>query len=417
MNKEFLECIENKGIQYEFKDNKIIICSMGSVDLESLTTLPEGVVFRNKGYVNLKSLTTLPEGVVFRNEGSVNLKSLTTLPEGIVFRNKGYVYLESLPTLPEGIVFRNKGSVNLKSLTTLPEGVVFRNKGSVNLPSLTTLPEGIVFENEGNVYLESLPTLPEGVVFRNKGGVNLPSLTTLPEGVVFAIVFENKGYVNLKSLTTLPEGVVFENEGNVNLESLTTLPEGIAFQNEGCVYLKYLSPLKLKKLNKTVNFFETNNPKFFVLEGKLKIKNVVYNAKIIDDIPMVVLKEKKNVLIGNTIDAYNNILDKIFVVSKDNFYAHGKTLKEAKENLVFKFKEIDTSVYKNMTLNTLLSYENSIMLYKSITRACSHGIKYFIEQNNIEKKPYSIKEIIEITKGQYNNHLLTQFFQDNAEKK
>jgi hypothetical protein len=129
------------------------------------------------GSVNLDSLTTLPEGIKFENQGSVDLDSLTTLPEGIKFENQGYVDLDSLTTLPEGIKFENQGSVNLDSLTTLPEGIKFENQGSVYLRSLTTLPEGIKFENQGSVNLDSLTTLPEGIKFENQGSVNLDSLT------------------------------------------------------------------------------------------------------------------------------------------------------------------------------------------------------------------------------------------------
>lgn len=49
----------------------------------------------------------------------------------------GYVYLPSLTTMPEGVEFRNSGFVDLHSLPALPEGVEFRNGGYVDLPSLT----------------------------------------------------------------------------------------------------------------------------------------------------------------------------------------------------------------------------------------------------------------------------------------
>jgi hypothetical protein len=114
------------------------------------------VTFDNGGDVNLDSLTSLPEGVTFENSGSVYLGSLTSLPEGVTFDNGGYVYLGSLTSLPEGVTFENDGGVNLGSLTSLPEGVTFENGGYVYLRSLTSLPEGVTFENGGYVYLESL---------------------------------------------------------------------------------------------------------------------------------------------------------------------------------------------------------------------------------------------------------------------
>ena len=57
----------------------------GSVDLDSLTTLHNGVKFENKGYVDLDSLTTLPRGVKFENKGWIGLGRLTTIPDNLSF--------------------------------------------------------------------------------------------------------------------------------------------------------------------------------------------------------------------------------------------------------------------------------------------------------------------------------------------
>ena len=117
MTKEqFLEILDRKFIAYKLEDEIVNIDNQGNVDLESLTTLPEGIQFNNQGYVDLESLTTLPEGIQFNNQGNVYLRSLTTLPEGIQFNNQGNVYLQSLTTLPEGIQFNNQGYVDLESL-------------------------------------------------------------------------------------------------------------------------------------------------------------------------------------------------------------------------------------------------------------------------------------------------------------
>jgi hypothetical protein len=112
---EFIKVLDDKGYSYEIEGNKIVVIG-GYVGLESLTSLPPGVVFRNRGDVYLDSLTSLPPGVVFENRGNVYLRSLTSLPRGVVFRNGGYVYLESLTSLPPGVEFNNGGGVYLESL-------------------------------------------------------------------------------------------------------------------------------------------------------------------------------------------------------------------------------------------------------------------------------------------------------------
>ena len=44
--------------------------------MESLTSLPPGVVFNNKGKVHMKSLTSISPGVEFKNGGNIWLDSL-----------------------------------------------------------------------------------------------------------------------------------------------------------------------------------------------------------------------------------------------------------------------------------------------------------------------------------------------------
>jgi len=113
---EFIQILEKKGYSYNIERDKLVVTFKGFVDLESLTSLPPGVVFKNRGVVYLRSLKTLPPGVVFKNSGNVALNSLESLPPSVVFENGGDVGLISLESLPPGVVFKNRGRVYLESL-------------------------------------------------------------------------------------------------------------------------------------------------------------------------------------------------------------------------------------------------------------------------------------------------------------
>ena len=93
---EFIEALEEKRYSYGIEGDNVVVTYRGYVDLESLTSLPLGVVFEIPLDVYLESLTSLPAGVEFRNEGSVFLNSLTRIPSDFQFKNEGDVYLESL---------------------------------------------------------------------------------------------------------------------------------------------------------------------------------------------------------------------------------------------------------------------------------------------------------------------------------
>ena len=92
-------------------------------------------------------------------------------------------------------------------------------------------------------------------------------------------------------------------------------------------------------------------------------------------------------------------------------YAHGDTIQEAKKNLVYKISNRDKSEYESLTLDSVLSFEEAIECYRVITGACSFGTKDFVENYLTDKKDkYTIKEVIELTKGRYGNEVFKDFF-------
>lgn len=49
-------------------------------------------------------------------------------------------------------------------------------------------------------------------------------------------------------------------------------------------------------------------------------------------------------------------------------------------------------------------------MFRVITGACSGGTQQFLESHKIEERPYSIEEIINLTKGQYGHNIFVEFF-------
>jgi hypothetical protein len=72
--------------------------------------------------------------------------------------------------------------------------------------------------------------------------------------------------------------------------------------------------------------------------------------EIIDNIVSKVIQEKGNVLKvinnGKTTESY--------IVSNGENFAHGTTIKEAKESLIYKISNRDTSEYNNLTVNSMI---------------------------------------------------------------
>ena len=132
-----------------------------------------------------------------------------------------------------------------------------------------------------------------------------------------------------------------------------------------------------------------------------------YKAIIADRILSEIINHK-----GNVYKVKNYSEEEITYLVKDgDIYSHGKTLEEARENLKYKISNRDTSMYKGYTLDTEVTLEQAIKMYRIITGACETGVKYFVENNELPEK-MTVKELIEITQGQYGNRELVEFFED-----
>ena len=108
---EFIRVLNKEGYSYEIEGNKIIVTSKGNVWLESLTSIPSGVEFKNRSDIRFPSLETLPPGVEFKNGGEIHLVSLKTIPPGVKFNNGGDVKLSST-----GIGYFDNWSGNIKGI-------------------------------------------------------------------------------------------------------------------------------------------------------------------------------------------------------------------------------------------------------------------------------------------------------------
>ena len=104
-----------------------------------------------------------------------------------------------------------------------------------------------------------------------------------------------------------------------------------------------------------------------------------------------------------------------FLVEQGEIFSHGATIKEARDSLIYKLVNKDTSAYVDMTLETELSLAESIEMYRTITGACESGVKYFVEQNQDKvKDKFTVKELISLTSGQYASNAFKEFFGGNV---
>ena len=141
---------------------------------------------------------------------------------------------------------------------------------------------------------------------------------------------------------------------------------------------------------------------YYILLNK-KFQECIY----IDGIISIVISKHKNVYkvrnLGETQES--------FIVQDGDVYSHGDTIQEAKDSLIYKISNRDTSKFDNYTFGTELTIKEAIEMYRVITGACEGGTRYFVENVLTDKKEkYTVQEVITLTQNQYNHEKLVEFF-------
>ena len=100
------------------------------------------------------------------------------------------------------------------------------------------------------------------------------------------------------------------------------------------------------------------------------------------------------------------------VVSDGTNYAHCDSLRDGIADLLFKAAEDrGAEQYKNLSLDTELTVSEAVTMYRVITGACRAGSQAFVDSLGELKEKYTIREAIELTKGQYNAEKFAEFFE------
>ena len=203
------------------------------------------------------------------------------------------------------------------------------------------------------------------------------------------------GSLYLRSVTSIPEGFNPTVGGGLDLRSVTSIPEGFNPTVGESLYLRsgsrYIG-VQVASPHISARYLWRNN-------GYIKVDNIFTR----------IISERGNVMRVQRI-AHKEI--EYLVTDGDGRWAHGKTLKEAKDSLIYKISSRDTSKYQIWELGTEVTHAEAIEAYRVITGACVLGTRHFCETilGDKKKDKYTIAEVIELTKGQYGAETFKSFF-------
>ena len=99
------------------------------------------------------------------------------------------------------------------------------------------------------------------------------------------------------------------------------------------------------------------------------------------------------------------------VVSDGVHYAHCDSIRDGIADILFKTaSDRGADQYKGMSLDTEMTVDEAVTMYRIITGACRQGSAAFVDGLKDKKERYTIRECIELTRGQYGAERFAAFF-------
>ena len=238
----------------------------------------------------------------------------------------------------------------------------------------------------GSLYLggTQITSLPDNLTVGGSLYLNDTPIASLPDNLTVG----GSLYLKNTPITSLPDNLTVGEWLDLRGTQITSLPEN--FTVGGGVY------------------FTTGQIKY---DNHCKLKDGEYapNRYLYADGILTHVKGKK------TIKGYDFYIGKIKgknVVSDGTHYAHCSTLREGVADLLFKSaKDRGAKQYSHLTLDSEVTAEGAITMYRVITGACRQGTQRFVEGLGELKDKYTVREIISITQGQYNSEAFRKFFE------
>ena len=203
----------------------------------------------------------------------------------------------------------------------------------------------------------------------------------------------NGGWLNLRGtgITSLPEGLTVGGSLYLGGTNITSLPEGLAVGGWLDLGGTGITRAELKKVKRIQN-------------GDYVPGKWIYADGILTHI-----KKEKRI---NQYTFYVGRIPKKNVIFDGKYYAHCANLRDGIADLLFRSaSDRGADQYKGLSIDTQMSVDEAVTMYRIITGACKQGSEAFVEGLKDElKERYTIREMIDLTRGQYGADRFAEFF-------
>ena len=244
-------------------------------------------------------------------------------------------------------------------------------------------------QNNGNLYLSgtNITALPDNLTVGGNLNLSGTNITALPDNLTVG----GNLYLRGTRITALPDNLTVGGGLDLSNTKITALPDNLTVG--GNLYLRDTGI--------------TNPTVKRLCHGEYVSGKYLYADGILTHI-----KKKKK------IGEYTLFVGKIpnrHVIFDGKQYAHCRTLREGIADLLFK-SAIDRGAdqYKGISLDDSFTVEELKRMYRVITGACKEGTESFVNSLKDLKDKYTVREVIEMTDGQYGAEQFRVFFKGDC---
>ena len=376
------------------------------------TKLPNGLKVNGLLDISQTDIIEIPDDCEFK---SLNLRhaKVTKLRDNLEL-DELQAYKSSLTALPKSLKVKELLDISDTKIIEIPNDCECIG---LNMPhtDIRKLKDNLVLVNL-IAHNSSLKCLPKGLKVKGLLDISETKITEIPEDCEFGALYMSGTkitklrdnltlgglIINKCPISELPKNLVVYGSLDIEKTLIKCLPDDCLatrifcdFELKDERYEKYKDLDKCYKLkDEIVHIIHPSGREFLHVDG------------ILNDVV-----EKK----GNVYHIRTGVNEPIYYVVTDGngHWAHGDTLEDAKEDLIFKISKRDKSEYEVLTLDSELPYNEAIDCYRVITGACRTGTRDYLEHRlpNPRKEKYTIGEMIELTKDEYGGRTFREFFE------
>ena len=249
--------------------------------------------------------------------------------------------------------------------------------------------KALMDRNNGSLYLSGtdITALPDNLTVGGWLDLSGTKITALPDNLTVG------GWLDLigTKITALPDNLTVGGGLDLRDTKITALPDNLTVGG-------WLDLRGTKITNPTVK--------------KLCQGDYVPGKYLYADGMLTHIKKKKKIgeytLFVGKIPGHNVVFD-------GKHYAHCKNFRDGVGDLLFKSAaDRGADQYLGISLDDSFTVEELKTMYRVITGACKAGTEFFVNSLKDLKDEYTVREAIEMTKGQYGAEKFKEFFERAA---